>query len=385
MAQAIPDADAWRKRAAKIRANILRGAKLEHLPPPCPLNPVVHSRRELDGYNVANVAFDALPGFRVTGNLYTPSNPTDSMPGILIAHGHWENGRRQEPTQKLAASLARMGATLFAWDMLGFGESTQCDHKHPEGLRIQTYSSMRALDFLLSQPGVDAERLAITGASGGGTQTFILAAIDDRIDVSVPVVQVSAHFYGGCTCESGMPIHVCDGIETNNVEIAASFAPKPQLLVSDGDDWTANTPQVEFPYIRRIYGLLGAEDNVENAHFPDEGHDYGPSKRKAVYKFLAKHLKLNLAGVQDAAGEIDESFVTILDLEELAALDGVHAPPGQALTDCQEVVRLLDEAYRESAHTNPEKSRGRRGDKLQSHSIGNNIRPSLQFRLRAEP
>lgn len=345
MADNVPHAAAWRDRAKQIRANILRGTQLEHLPEPCPLNAVVHSRKEMDGYTAENVAFEALPGFLVTGNLYRPTTATDSTPGILLAHGHLENARRHESTQVLASALARMGATVFAWDMLGFGESVLCEHKHPQALRIQTYSSKRALDFLLSEPGVDEERLAITGASGGGTQSFVLSAIDDRIDVSVPVVQVSAHFYGGCTCESGMPIHVHKDFETNNVEIAAAFAPKPMLLVSDGGDWTVNTPEVEFPYIRRIYRMLGAEENVENAHFANEGHDYGPSKRAAAYRFLAKHLKLNLAAIQNDAGEIDESFVNVLKPEELAALDDDHSPPAHAMKDCDEVVRLLDEAH----------------------------------------
>jgi dienelactone hydrolase len=346
MAKAIPDAAAWKQRAELIRTNVLRGAQLEKLPPPSPLNAVVHSPRKLDGYTVSNVAIEALPGFFVTGNLYLPAEPRESMPGILLAHGHLENARRHESTQRLAASLARMGAAVFAWDMLGFGESTQCEHKYPQALRLQTYSSMRALDFLASQPGVDGERLAITGASGGGTQTFILAALDDRIDVAAPVVQVSAHFYGGCVCESGMPIHVHQDehgeFETNNVEIAAAFAPKPQLLVSDGGDWTANTPTVEFPYIQRIYGLLGAKDHVENAHFADEGHDYGPSKRAAVYRFFAKQLQLELSAIQIDSGAIDESFVTVLDYDQLAAFDSAHPRPAHACQGGDEIVKQLD-------------------------------------------
>lgn len=338
----IPDAAAWKHRANLIRANVLRGTKLERLPPPCPLNAAVHSPKTYDGYSVANVAFEALPGFFVTGNLYLPAEPSESMPGILLPHGHLENGRRHSSTQLLAASLARMGAAVFAWDMLGFGESAQCEHKHPQALRLQTYSSMRAIDFLTSQPGVDDRRLAITGASGGGTQTFILAAVDDRIDAAAPVVQVSAHFNGGCVCESGMPIHVHDDFETNNVEIAAAFAPKPQLLVSDGGDWTANTPRVEFPYIQRIYALLDAKDRVENAHFADEGHDYGPSKRGAVYRFFAKHLKLNLDAIRNSSGAIDESSITVLDYPQLAAFEEAHRPPQHACQNCDEVVQLLD-------------------------------------------
>ena len=343
MAANVPDAATWKARAIKIRENILRGAQLEQLPSPCPLNVIRHSKRELDGYSVENVAFEALPGFFVTGNLYLPLDFSHRpIPGVLAPHGHQQNKRRLDSTQSRCAAMARMGAAAFAWDMLGFGESTPCEHKHPQSLRLQTYSSTRAVDFLLSLGFVDEERLAVTGASGGGTQSFVLSAIDPRIDVSAPVVQVSAHFYGGCECESGMPIHVHGEFETNNVEIAASFAPKPQILVSDGADWTANTPEVEFPYIQRIYSLLDAEDQVENAHFADEGHDYGPSKRKVVYRFFAKHLGLDLSKVQNSAGEIDESFVKVLSPEELAVFSDEHPLPSHAAKSCEEVIAKFD-------------------------------------------
>jgi pimeloyl-ACP methyl ester carboxylesterase len=296
----------------------------------------------MDGYSVENVALQVLPGFWVTGNLYLPRDTSRKLAGILAPHGHMENKRRLEDTQTRSAVMARMGAAVFAYDMLGYGESRPCEHKHPQALRIQTYSSMRALDFLLSLESVDENRLAVTGASGGGTQSFLLAAVDPRIDVAAPVVQVSAHFYGGCVCESGMPIHVHGDFETNNVEIAASFAPKPLLLVSDGADWTKNTPDVEFPYVRRVYDLLGAGSMVENAHFAQEGHDYGPSKRQAVYRFFEKHLGLDPSGIPAAEEGLEESFVKVLSPEELAVFDGAHPRPSHAQGDCEGVLRQLD-------------------------------------------
>jgi dienelactone hydrolase len=332
--------DEWQARAEKIRRGMLRGMNLERLPTACDLKPIRHSQRKHDGYTVENVAFESLPGFWVTGNLYLPTNAKGPLPGILCPHGHLADNRMVEQTQKRCAALARMGAAVFAYDMVGYGESTPVDHHHSETLRLQTYNSMRAIDYLLSL-GVDPQRIGITGESGGGTQTFVLGAVDPRIAVAVPVVMVSAHFYGGCSCESGLPIHKGPDHETNNVEIAGCMAPKPLLLVSDGGDWTKQTPQVEFPHLQRIYELVGAPSTVENAHFANEGHDYGPSKRAAMYPFMAKHLKLDLAKIQNDQGTIDESFVVVHPREELLVFPADKPRPDYAVTDGDVVMSLL--------------------------------------------
>jgi len=335
-------ADQWRTRADTIRLGVLRGMKLEHRPPACELKPIRHSVRKGDSYTVENVAFESLPGFWVTGNLYLPARASGPTAGVLCPHGHLADNRMLEQTQKRCAALARMGAVVFAWDMVGFGESTPVPHRHSESLRLQTYNSVRAVDFLLSLKLVDEERIGGTGESGGGTQTFLLAGIDPRIDVSVPVVMVSAHFYGGCVCESGMPIHESKEHETNNVEIAALFAPKPQLLISCGADWTKNVPRQEYPHMKRVYRLLDAEEMVENAHFEDEGHDYGPSKRKAMYRFMAKHLGLDLSRIQDSSGEISEDFVNVHSRDQLLAFPPDRPRPDHAITDAEAVFAELD-------------------------------------------
>lgn len=347
--QEFNNARQWRQRAARVKQGILRGMRLDSPPEKTPLKPLIYNRREFDGYCVENVAFESFPGFFVTGNLYRPARRSASgakYAGVLCPHGHFTSrpgqpgGRFRADMQRRCATLARMGAVVFAYDMIGWGESDQMKHRDKYALTLQCWNSIRSVDFLTSLPEVDAKRIGVTGASGGGTQSFLLAALDKRVRVSIPVVMVSAHFFGGCNCESGLPIHKSEHHVTNNADIAALAAPRPQLLISvtwrgpanaRRKDQSCNTPEVEYPYLRRVYRLLGAEKNVENLHLHDEGHDYGYSKRVGAYKFFAKHLQLNLSSVQNDDGEVDESFVRILKKGELHVWTAEHARPEDAL------------------------------------------------------
>ena len=337
MAATYKNLDQWKARAANIRKQILTGANLYPLPKRTPLNAVVNKKRTYEGYTVESAAFEARPGYFVYGNLYRPLGKKGPHAGILCPHGHARGpagGRLRADQQHRCATLARMGAVVFSYDMIGFGDSEHLgwNHGHKQALTLQTWSSIRGIDFLESLADVDKKRIGVTGCSGGGTQTFLLTAVDKRVAVAVPVVMVSAHFFGGCHCESGMPIHKTAELETNNAEIAALTAPRPLLLVSVGGDWTKNTPQVEYPYIRNVYGLYGKTSQVENAHFPKEGHGYQRSKRQAMYPFMVKHLGLDAKGVVDPkTGDFDESKNVLEKPEQMRVFDKEHPLPSHAL------------------------------------------------------
>jgi len=335
------DLNTWEKRAEKIRKTIINGMQLDKMPRVSNnFNPIVRDKRVMDGYSVENIAIESFPGFYITGNLYRPTHKRKNYAAILSPHGHLKNKRLTHYVQLRSAVLARMGAIVFAYDMVGYGESTQVDHRIPIALTLQTWNSQRVLDYLLSLPEVDDKRIGMTGGSGGGTQTFILTAIDERITASAPVVQVSAHFFGGCVCESGMPIHKGKNHQTNNVEIAALCAPRPLLLVSNGADWTRNTPRVEFPYIQKVYALYDAEHRAENVHLPLEKHDYGFSKRAAAYNFFAHHFGLYSGNIPYDDG-YKEDFVTILPMEALKVFNEKYPRPNNCLLGNNAVTNYL--------------------------------------------
>ncbi len=336
------DIETWEKRAAIIRNGIIKGMQLDRMPViKGDFNPIIRKTRKFEGYIVENIAIESFPGFYITGNLYRPLSEDIRHPAVICPHGHWENGRMSPDVQYRCASLARMGAVVFAFDMIGYGEALQTSHKMPIALLLQTWNGKRVLEYLLSRSDVDSTRVGITGASGGGTQTIMLTAVDPRITVSAPVVSVSAHFFGGCVCESGMPIHKSKNHQTNNAEIAALCAPRPMILVSDGADWTHNTPNIEYPYIQRVYALYNAEHRVSNVHLAGEVHDYGKSKRVAVYLFFGHHLKMNYKVLVDARGDIGEDFVTLLSVDELRVFTAENPMPSDALMGDDTVMKEL--------------------------------------------
>lgn len=304
----------WEARKQLLKPCFMEALQLSPLPASPNSKPIITPVRKYNGYTIQNVAIEILPGVYVNGSLYKPGKYKGKIPVILNPDGHWPQQRYRPDCQYRCAALAKMGAMAFSYDLFAWGESMLQfkyeDHRKSLAMTIQVLGSIRILDYLLSLKDADTNRVAITGGSGAGSHTVLMTAIDDRIKVSAPVVAISSYFYGGCPCESGMPVHAC-GNRTDNVEIAAMAAPRPQLLVSDGGDWTDKMPEHDFPYLQKMYGLYGKKDLVSNVHLPNETHDFGINKRIAVYHFMAKYLGLNLAAIQDAKGNIDESSITI--------------------------------------------------------------------------
>ncbi len=238
-----------------------------------PLNAVVHGLVDRPEYTVERVLFESIPGHFVTGSLYRPKPETHPVaardgkrPVVLCPHGHWNDGRfhdqgeaaaRREiaigserfehegrfPLQARCVQLARMGCIVFHYDMEGYADSVQLAHRTdtdtplntPERwgffstraeahlqnkMGLQSWNSIRAIDFVTSLPGVDPTRIAVTGASGGGTQTFMLGALDDRPAVLFPAVMVSTAMQGGCTCENAPLLRIGAG----NIDLAARSA-----------------------------------------------------------------------------------------------------------------------------------------------------------------
>lgn len=302
------DKQAFGLRADSLRKEVRRRLGVDALLAQCvESKPILSKVRKFDGYTVQNFALETLPGLYVCGSIYTPSSKGKHAL-IICPNGHFGGGRYRKDQQQRMGTLARMGAVCVDYDLFGWGESALqvggAAHRSSAAHTIQAMNGLLILDYMLaSRKNIDTKRIGANGGSGGGTHTVLLTTIDDRFTASAPVVSLASHFDGGCPCESGMPIQLSAG-GTCNAELAATFAPRPQLIVSDGGDWTASVPALEYPYLQRVYGFYDAKDKVTNVHLPKEKHDFGPNKRNAVYDFFAEVFDLNKK-------MLDENKVTI--------------------------------------------------------------------------
>ncbi|TWT94628.1 acetylxylan esterase [Stieleria varia] len=377
----------WYARAENLRQRVLVATGLWPMPERTPLNPWIGPIAKRDGFTVQRVSFESLPGHHVSGLLFRPSEdieaPEAGRPGVLCPHGH--GGRMQvysdaEIAKKIAAgeehfaasgstpklarcaTLARMGCVCFMFDMLGYADSIQIPyeiaHRHanarpsekapdengwvffsPEAdlrlqsiMSLQTWNAERALDFVASLPDVDPERLAVTGNSGGGTQTILLGAIDPRIKVGFPNGMVSTSMQGGCYCENCNYLR----IDTGNVELAALFAPRPQAM-SAADDWTRDMMTDGYPQLRWLYAMIGNESDVYCRPMLDHPHNFNYVTRATMYQWMNKHLKL---GLDDPVVESD--WVPLTEAESTVWGEDHPAPTNTGEPHEREVLRWFE-------------------------------------------
>ena len=358
--------EAWESRADGLRRRILVATGLWPMPERTPLNAVTHGKVEREGFSVEKVYFESLPGHFVTGLVFRPTGKEGPFPAVLCPHGH--GGRNQDHGAKIAeliekgeekfeqsgrfpklarcATLARMGCVVFVFDMLGYVDSQQIsyelahrfakdrpDFNRPDSwgffstqaelrlqtiMGLQTWNAIRSLDFLQSQKDVDASRMAVTGGSGGGTQTILLCAIDPRPVAAFPQGMVSTSMQGGCTCENCSLLR----IGTGNVELAALFAPKPQAMTA-ANDWTKGMMDKGYPSLQKTYQLFGAKGKVLCKSFLQFPHNYNYPTRAVMYEWMNQHLKLGLDS------PIVETDYKLISVEEMAVWNEDHPqPPG---------------------------------------------------------
>jgi hypothetical protein len=356
------DLKSWETRRRALREQVLVANGLWPLPPRTPLHPVIHGKIDRPEYTIEKVFFPSYPGHYVTGNLYRPKarggqEATEKkQPAVLVAHGHWTDARLADFGEKAAleqikigaekteasarfihqamcVQLARMGCVVFQYDMVGHSDSKDIEHtkgfldvdaelRLQSFMGLQTWNSIRSLDFVLSLPEVDPKRVGMTGASGGGTQTFILAAIDDRLTAAFPAVMVSTEMQGGCICENCSYLRQATG----NVEIAATFAPKP-LGMTGADDWTKKIETSGLPELKALYKLYGAEDKVLAKCFPEFKHNYNQVSREVMYNWFNRHLALNQKEpvVERPFEPVPPSQLTVFDAQHPRPKDAVGA------------------------------------------------------------
>jgi hypothetical protein len=349
-----------------------------------PIQAAVYGRVEREDYTVDRVYFESSPGLLVTGSLYLPKNATGKLPTILCPHGHWASGRFHDhgeaqiqkelqsggetdavggrhPLQARCVQLARMGCMVFLYDMLGYADgssltqqlahgfakqrpelsrpdnwglfSAQSELRCLNAMGLQTWNSIRALDWIASRPDCDTSRIGCTGASGGGTQTFILTALDERVAAAFPAVMVSTAMQGGCTCENASYLR----INTGNIEFAALAAPRP-IAMTGADDWTVEIETKGLPELKRHYEMLGVPENVQ-AKYMKFPHNYNLPSRMMMYDFFNRTLKLGIAAIAE------RPYVPLTQQEATVFGEGHPAPDRSEAAEVA-LLKSLDQASR---------------------------------------
>ncbi|MBL9211797.1 MAG: acetylxylan esterase [Opitutaceae bacterium] len=328
---------AWQEQRRTLRAQLAEawGAFPAQ---PSALQPKVLGTLQRDGYRVEKVVFQTLPDVWMTANAYVPNRP-GRLPAVLAVHGHWKGAKQDPVVQSRCIGLAKLGFFVLAVDALGAGErgvGKELGEYHgdltaatlyPVGLTLaglQVYENMRAVDYLLTRPEVDAARIGITGASGGGNQSMYAGAWDERLAATVPVCSVGNYqaYLGAACCQCEVVPGALRFTEEGNV--LALTAPRALLVLSatrDAFQFSVDEARRSLAAARRVFTLQGHPDRVEHVAF-DSGHAYNQPMRETMYGWMTRHLK----GEGDGAPVPEPAF-------ETEAPETLRCYPGQTRPD----------------------------------------------------
>lgn len=304
------------KAEAEAHVQTIRGLIREcfgPLPERTPLKPRVTSVIERDAYRIENVIFESRPEFLVTANLYVPRDRKFPLPGVVGSCGHSANGKAAEAYQSFAQGLARQGYVVLIFDPIGQGERIQYlddDHsKSTVGVGVgehllggnqqfligdffgswRAWDGIRALDYLLTRPEVDPNHVGITGNSGGGTMTMWLSGIEPRWTMSAPSCAVTTfrrNFENELPTDTEQCPPLALKLGLDHGDFLAALAPKPVIiLAAEQDYFDARGSTETYQRLKKLWSLLGAEQNIQLFIGPNE-HGYTQPNREAMYGFF---------------------------------------------------------------------------------------------------
>lgn len=307
---------AWLERRAVVRQQVVEALGLSPMPDRLPLGLHTGGTLQREGYRVERIYWQTWPQVWASGWLYLPDGVDGKTPAILHPHGHWKDGALNPRVQSQMISLAKLGYVALTVD-------SEHVYDYATGvtpLTVMTYANLRALDYLVSRPDVDRDRLGVVGASGGAQQAMYLMAVDDRIRVGVLPVLVS-HFRRILSEERHhCPCNHVPGVMrfTDEPELCAIPSPRALQFLTAKGDWTSEFPAHELEELRAIYQLWGQPDRLEHRQFAVE-HDFNQEMREAAYTWLERELRGNRKAEPVAEPEHQ--------VEETETLLALNAPP----------------------------------------------------------
>ncbi len=342
----------WEKHKETYRQQLREMLGLDPFPEKTPLEPVITKTLEQDEFIVENLHFQSRPGLYVTGNFYRPKNFDGKLPTILYVCGHGAQKKdgvsfgNKTSYQHHGAWFARNGYACLTIDTLQMGEIEGIHHgtyrygmwwwnaRGYSSAAVEAWNCIRALDYLETRPEVDANRIGVTGRSGGGAYSWWIAALDERIKVAVPVAGITSlqnHVVDGCVEGHCDCMYQVNTYRWDYPQIAALVAPRPLLISNTDKDRIFPLDGVVDVYVktRRIYQLLGAGDKI-GLQIAEGPHKDTQNLQVHTFHWFNEHLK------GEPTPQIETVATKFFDVADLAVFPPGELPGDQINTKIQE-------------------------------------------------